>query len=46
MNLVDSSGRLEYFSDAPNATFFGSAILVSWIATMEPNRDRPNGARR
>ncbi|MGD9983547.1 MAG: type II toxin-antitoxin system VapC family toxin, partial [Porticoccaceae bacterium] len=26
MNLVDSSGWLEYFADGPNATFFASAI--------------------
>jgi hypothetical protein len=26
MNLVDSSGWLEYFADAPNAKFFQSAI--------------------
>ena len=27
MNLVDSSGWLEYFADGPNATFFASTIL-------------------
>ncbi|MGB5234239.1 MAG: type II toxin-antitoxin system VapC family toxin [Candidatus Macondimonas sp.] len=27
MNLVDSSGWLEYFADGLNATFFASAIL-------------------
>ena len=27
MNLVDSSGWLEYFADAPNAEFFAPAIL-------------------
>lgn len=27
MNVVDSSGWLEYFADAPNADFFASAIL-------------------
>lgn len=27
MNLVDSSGWLEYFADGPNAAFFASAIL-------------------
>ena len=26
MNLVDSSGWLEYFADAPNASFFAPAI--------------------
>ena len=26
MNVVDSSGWLEYFADAPNADFFASAI--------------------
>src|ERR687892_701442 len=26
MNVVDSSGWLEYFADAPNAGFFASAI--------------------
>ena len=26
MNLVDSSGWLEYFADGPNATFFAPAI--------------------
>ena len=26
MNLVDSSGWLEYFADGPNAKFFGPAI--------------------
>ncbi len=26
MNIVDSSGWLEYFADAPNATFFAPAI--------------------
>lgn len=26
MNLVDSSGWLEYFADAPNAEFFSAAI--------------------
>jgi len=26
MNVVDSSGWLEYFADAPNADFFSSAI--------------------
>ena len=26
MNVVDSSGWLEYFADAPNAQFFASAI--------------------
>ena len=26
MNVVDSSGWLEYFADAENATFFESAI--------------------
>ncbi|MCK9996511.1 MAG: type II toxin-antitoxin system VapC family toxin [Candidatus Krumholzibacteria bacterium] len=26
MNVVDSSGWLEYFADGPNADFFGSAI--------------------
>ncbi len=26
MNVVDSSGWLEYFADAPNANFFASAI--------------------
>lgn len=27
MNVVDSSGWLEYFADAPNADFFSAAIL-------------------
>ena len=27
MNVVDSSGWLEYFTDEPNADFFSSAIL-------------------
>lgn len=27
MNVVDSSGWLEYFADAPNADFFAPAIL-------------------
>jgi predicted nucleic acid-binding protein len=27
MNLVDSSGWLEYFADGPNAAFFAPAIL-------------------
>jgi len=26
MNLVDSSGWLEYFGDSPNASFFAQAI--------------------
>jgi uncharacterized protein with PIN domain len=26
MNLVDSSGWLEYFADGPNAAFFAPAI--------------------
>lgn len=26
MNVVDSSGWLEYYADAPNATFFAAAI--------------------
>lgn len=26
MNVVDSSGWLEYFSDGPNATFFADAV--------------------
>jgi toxin FitB len=29
MNVVDSSGWLEYFADGPNATFFAPAILKS-----------------
>ncbi len=28
MNLVDSSGWLEYFADAPNAAFFAPAITA------------------
>ncbi|MBI4479611.1 MAG: type II toxin-antitoxin system VapC family toxin [Acidobacteria bacterium] len=28
MNVVDSSGWLEYFTDAPNAAFFASAIAA------------------
>jgi len=41
MNLVDSSGWLEYFADGPNARFFGSAIeeldklIVSSINILE-----------
>jgi len=41
MNLVDSSGWLEYFGDAPNADFFASAIedvsnlLVPTICILE-----------
>ena len=41
MNLVDSSGWLEYFADAPNADFFAPAIedfdnlLVSSINIYE-----------
>jgi hypothetical protein len=26
MNIVDSSGWLEYFADGPNADFFGPVI--------------------
>ena len=26
MNVVDSSARLEYFADGPNASFFAPAI--------------------
>lgn len=29
MNLVDSSGWLEYFADGPNATFFAPAIMAT-----------------
>jgi toxin FitB len=29
MNVVDSSGWLEYFADGPNAAFFAPAILKS-----------------
>jgi toxin FitB len=29
VNVVDSSGWLEYFADGPNAAFFASAILKS-----------------
>ena len=41
MNLVDSSGWLEYFADAPNADFFAPAIedvpnlLVPTICILE-----------
>jgi predicted nucleic acid-binding protein len=41
MNLVDSSGWLEYFADAPNADFFASPIedvenlLVPTICILE-----------
>jgi predicted nucleic acid-binding protein len=41
MNLVDSSGWLEYFADGPNATFFAAAIensrqlLVPTIVLLE-----------
>ncbi|HRP87884.1 MAG TPA: type II toxin-antitoxin system VapC family toxin, partial [Gammaproteobacteria bacterium] len=41
MNLVDSSGWLEYFADGPNAGFFapaieqGDALLVSSIDLYE-----------
>ncbi len=41
MNLVDSSGWLEYFADGPNAKFFGPAIeelgrlIVSSINILE-----------
>ncbi len=28
MNLVDSSGWLEYFADAANAEFFAPAVLA------------------
>jgi len=41
MNVVDSSGWLEYFSDGPNANFFASAIedtdhlLVPTISLLE-----------
>jgi hypothetical protein len=30
MNVVDSSGWLEYFADAPNADFFAAAIEILW----------------
>ena len=29
MNLVDSSGWLEYFADGPNASFFAPAIMAT-----------------
>ncbi|MBS1218608.1 MAG: twitching motility protein PilT [Proteobacteria bacterium] len=29
MNLVDSSGWLEYFADGPNASFFAPAIIAT-----------------
>jgi predicted nucleic acid-binding protein len=41
MNLVDSSGWLEYFADAPNADFFApaiedtSALVVSSVSLYE-----------
>jgi predicted nucleic acid-binding protein len=41
MNVVDSSGRLEYFADGPNADFFAPAVedlgrlLVPSISLLE-----------
>lgn len=41
MNIVDSSGRLEYFADGPNANFFSRTreetrdLLVPTIAIYE-----------
>ena len=29
MNIVDSSGRLEYLADGPNADFFANSILAT-----------------
>ena len=29
MNVVDSSGWLEYLADGPNADFFGKAIITT-----------------
>lgn len=54
MNVVDSSGWLEYFADAPNADYFASAIedipnlLVPTISILEVfkkvHRHRGEGA--
>jgi len=37
MNVVDSSGRLEYFADSENATFFAPAIEDSENLLVPPS---------
>lgn len=39
MNVVDSSGWLEYFADAPDAQFFASAIEN--VAELMQNSQKP-----
>ena len=39
MNVVDSSGWLEYFADGPNADFFAEAIEPFHVSTPTP---KPN----
>jgi len=34
MNIVDSSGWLEYFADGPNAAFFGPPITKTGELTV------------
>ena len=51
MNLVDSSGWLEYFADGPNAAFFAPAVedldnlLVPSISILEAVQYVPHRSR-
>jgi toxin FitB len=38
MNVVDSSGWLEYFADGPNADFFAPAIEATYITKQTPDK--------
>jgi len=52
MNIVDSSGWLEYFADAPNADFFAPAIeavsdlIVPTLSLYEVLREYSNSGEK